>query len=172
MGRWTTALALLPGIVLVMMPVIGGCGDGGAPAGGADTAAANALPGRPVLDDHQFMAWVLEPASDVIWDSAGAIITLAGEESLAPVDQAGWDRVRNAAAVVAESGNLLLLPGRSKGADWDEFSRAMTRMGERAMAAAQAQDADAVFEVGGQLYNVCVACHQVYFRPEQEAAGQ
>ena len=34
------------------------------------------------------------------------------------------------------------------------------------MAAVDAKDADALFEVGGKLYNVCRACHQVYARPE------
>lgn len=136
--------------------------------GSADDAAAPQTQFRPVLDDHQMMEWVMDPAADVIWGSAGAVITLEGEQDLAPVDDAGWAAVRDAAAVITESGNLLMLPGRSQGEDWDEYSLGIIAMGERAMAAAEAQDADELFEVGGQLYNVCVACHQIYMRPEAE----
>ncbi|MEQ8857447.1 MAG: hypothetical protein RIC56_02260 [Pseudomonadales bacterium] len=140
-----------------------GCSEGRQPS-----ATGTASPFQPVLDDKDFMNWVLDPVTDVIWGSAGTIFTLDGEEDLAPVDDEGWARVRNAAAVVAESGNLLMLPGRSKGPDWDEFARGIVTMGQRAMAAAEAQDDEALFEVGGQLYNVCVACHQIYMLPESD----
>ena len=143
--------------------VVGGCGgEAGAPG------IEEAPPFHPLLDDHQMMNWVMDPAADVIWGSAGAVITLEGEQSLAPTDDEGWAEVRNAAAVVAESGNLLMLPGRSRGDDWNEFARAIVVMGERAIAAAEAQDEPALFEVGGQLYNVCVACHQVYMLPDAD----
>ena len=119
---------------------------------------------QEVVDVAQLMEWILEPAAEVIWDSAGAVITADGEVDLAPVDDAGWDAVRNAAAVVAESGNLLLMPSRARDLDdWMEYSQGMVAVGRRVMAAADARDADALFDVGGQLYNVCVACHQQYW---------
>lgn len=147
---------------LVVLTAVGGCGAGEAPQ-------APETQYRTVLDSQQLMNWILDPSADVIWGSAGAVITEAGEEDLSPVDDEGWNGVRNAAAVVVESGNLLMMPGRSRGEDWDEFARGMMTMGERAMAAAESQDADALFEVGGQLYNVCVACHQQYMLPDEEA---
>lgn len=152
----------LIGLTLVL--AVGGCDAGN----GGDASLPPQPPFQPLLDDHQMMTWVMDPAADVIWGSAGSVLTEAGEESLAPTDGAGWDRVRNAAAMVAESGNLLMLPGRSQGADWDEFAGAIVTMGERAIGAAEARDEEALFEVGGQLYNVCVACHQIYMRPEEE----
>jgi hypothetical protein len=130
-----------------------------------------AAPFNPVLDDHQLMNWVMDPMADVIWGSAGSVITVDGEQDLAPVDDAGWAEVRNAAATITESGNLLMLPGRSQGDDWNEFSAGIVTIGERAMAAAEAQDADALFEIGGQLYNVCVACHQIYMLEEEDGEG-
>lgn len=143
MGR---RVAVLAGVLLVA-----GCGD-----------EPPAPPFDPVLDDHQIMSWVLDPATDVIWGAAGEVITESGVQDLAPVDQQGWDTVRNAAATVTEAGNLLMLPGRSRGADWDEFARGIVLIGQRAIAAAEARDDQALFDAGGQLYNVCVACHQVY----------
>ena len=134
------------------------------------------LPVRPVGDLHHAMTWVVDPAADVIWGSAGFVVTAEGARDLAPATEEGWARVRHSAAVVAESGNLLLLPhlapagdGASSGrppADWIEFASGMTSMAEQALQAVDAQDAEALFEAGGHLYNVCVACHQVYARAD------
>lgn len=151
-------------LALVAVLGLGACG---APEH-ADEAA---VPFQPVLDDHQFMNWILDPAADVIWGSAGYVITVEGEQDLQPTDDAGWAEVRNAAATITESGNLLMLPGRSQGDDWNEFSAGIVTIGQRAMAAAEAQDAEALFEVGGQLYNVCVACHQIYMLEEDGATS-
>ena len=132
--------------------------------------AANELPVEPVGDLHDTMIWVLDPAADVIWSSAGAIITAEGEQDLAPRTDADWDRVRHSAAVVAESGNLLLMPHLMPETDataWNEFARGMTRVAKDALAAVDAKDADALFETGGHLYNVCLACHQVYARGDE-----
>lgn len=121
------------------------------------------VPYRLVLDEHELMAHVLDPAADVIWSSAGAVITAQGETDLAPTTDEGWLAVENAAATLMEAGNLLMLPGRAAddGA-WREYSRALSRTAERALAAADARDADALFDIGGELYNVCLACHQAY----------
>lgn len=130
-----------------------------------------AVPAQPVGDLHDTMTWFLDPAADVIWNSAGFVLTAEGETPLAPTTDEGWARVRHSAVVVAEGGNLLLLPHMLPDAAedigtkaWVEFSKGMTRIGMEAMAAVDAQDADALFKVGGHLYNVCLACHQVYAR--------
>lgn len=127
---------------------------------------------QPVGDLHDMMTWVLDPAADVVWGSAGFVLTEEGEQDLSPTTDEAWAAVRHSAAVVAESGNLLLLPHLLPQDDelpadaWIEFSHAMTRFGQEAMAAVDAKDAEALFTVGGRLYNVCRACHQVYARPE------
>lgn len=128
------------------------------------------LPVQPVGDLHDTMTWVLDPAADVIWGSAGWIITAEGAQDLTPTTEEGWGQVRHSAAVVAESGNLLLMPHHLPETDaeaWVEFSRGMTRVAQQALAAVDAQDSDALFETGGHLYNVCLACHQVYARGEE-----
>ena len=128
------------------------------------------LPVQVVGDMHDTMTWVLDPAADVIWGSAGWVLTADGTEDLTPTTDEGWNRVRHSAAVLAESGNLLLLPHLVPETDaeaWVEFSRGMTRVAREALAAVDAKDSDALFETGGHLYNVCLACHQMYARGEE-----
>jgi len=129
-------------------------------------------PFHTVTDMKQLMSWVLDPAADVIWGAAGTISTEEGVQDLAPTTDQGWAEVRNAAAVVAECGNLLMLPGRvHDGEDWMEFAQGLTDIGQKAIVAAEARDSDAVFDVGGELYNVCTACHQRYMLPPEESSA-
>jgi len=115
-----------------------------------------------VTDVRHTMELIIDPAADIIWDSAGSIITDAGEQDLAPATLDAWANVEAAAAVLTESGNLLMMPGRSAGPDWDEHASGLISAGKLAMAAAQQQDANALFDAGGGIYQVCLACHNQY----------
>lgn len=122
-----------------------------------------------VTDTKQLMNWIIDPNADVIWGASGWVVTEAGEQDLSPTTQEGWDAIRNAAATIAESGNLLLMPGHAMtGEDWQEISTGLTATAVLLIDAAERQDAQAVFDLGGTLYNVCVSCHQLYVYPEQE----
>lgn len=125
-----------------------------------------ATPFEIVTDVHHTMELILDPAADKIWDSAGFVITEAGEQDLSPTTDEGWHDVESAAAVVAETGNLLLMPGRSEGADWDTYSVGLREAGKLAMQAALDQDAEALFDAGGNIYQVCKACHSQYLIEE------
>ncbi|MEJ6704520.1 MAG: hypothetical protein ACKVKL_02780 [Pseudomonadales bacterium] len=115
------------------------------------------------------MNLVLDPAADVIWGSSGFILTEAGTEDLAPTTEAGWLAVQHSAMVVAESGNLLMMPGRSKdNGDWQEISLALVDVGIRTSAAAEEKDADKLFDLGGELYRVCLSCHQLYIQGDEK----
>ena len=112
---------------------------------------------------YQMMTSYLEPAADQIWGSAGLIITEDGEVDLRPTTEEGWLNVINAATVVAEGGNLLLINGYSANeADWEAYSKGLTLAALKARQAAESQDADALFDAGGEIYNVCRACHNRY----------
>jgi hypothetical protein len=116
------------------------------------------------------MEFVLDPAADMIWDSAGYIITAEGEQDLQPTTDEGWLAVQHSAVVVAETGNLLMMPGRARDdKDWIEISQGLVDVGMRAKAAAEAHDADALFEAGGQIYRVCTSCHQIYVQGEEKS---
>lgn len=129
------------------------------------SATTNTTPYEPVVDTKQFMDWIIDPMSDVVWGSAGTISTVEGEENLAPTTQEGWDAVRNAAATLAEAGNLLQMPGHSRGDDWNEIASGLTHTGVLLIEAAENKNEQQVFDYGGQLYNVCLSCHQLYMLP-------
>ncbi len=127
-----------------------------------------------VADSRQLMLSVIEPAAEVYWDAVGVIMDEEGTHHIEPVGAAEWEAVENAAFVLAESGNLLLLEDRARGRDhWRTMSRAMIEIGRRAVEAARARDPDAVFEAGGEVYLVCTGCHAVYaaetLRPSYDA---
>lgn len=109
------------------------------------------------------MTMVLEPAADSLWDNAGWIESAAGYEELYPTTDEGWAYVKAQAAVVAESGNLLALPGRALDNDaWMVYSQGMIDAGFMAIDAAERQHEEDFFQAGAQLYSVCRACHQSY----------
>ena len=117
---------------------------------------------------HELMAYLLDPAAEAIWDSAGYVITEVGEFNLEPTDQKGWDRVKHGAKVISESSHLLSMPNRAvDNAQWVALSMALKGMGERALAAAKNEDSEELFKVGADLYQVCVACHQAYWITEE-----
>ena len=143
---------------------------------GCGEPPATELPVQPVGDMRETMAWVLDPAADAIWGATGYVMTAEGEEDLTPTTEEGWAAVRHGAAVIAESGNLLLMPhlmpvGEPGPAPWIEFSHGMTRIAQQAVEAIDDRDSEALFEIGGHLYNVCVACHQVYARTPADEPG-
>ncbi len=149
------------GHTLIMTTLLlAGCGQQQAPP---------AIPFELATDMHHTMELILDPAADKIWDSAGFIITEAGEQDLSPTTDEGWHEVESAAAVLAETGNLLLLPGRSEGADWDAYAVGLREAGKLAMQAALDQDAEALFAAGGNIYQVCKACHSQYLIEEEAA---
>lgn len=115
------------------------------------------------LDAREIMAYVLEPAADILWGSGGWVLDASGYEELYPTTDDGWNYVKAQAAVVAESGNLLALPGRAVDNDaWMIYSKGLSDAGLLAMKAAEEQNEEDFFQAGAQIYSVCTACHQAY----------
>jgi hypothetical protein len=109
------------------------------------------------------MTSVVDPAADVIWGSVGTIVNAAGTIEKAPKTDEEWAAVRNSAYVLTESGNLLMIGNRPKDTgEWIRFSQELIDVGVRTIKAAEARNKDAIFEVGGEIYNVCSNCHEKY----------
>jgi hypothetical protein len=148
-------------ILILTSLLLGGCAQEAPPAD---------IPFELVNDTHHLMELVLDPAADVIWGSAGFVLTEEGEQDLQPTTDEGWHAVESAGAVVAETGNLLMLPGRSQGDDWLAYSIGLRDAGKLTMKAALEKDAEALFDVGGNIYQVCKSCHNQYWVEEESAA--
>lgn len=133
-------------------------------------AKTEAPPAPPPFDTNltviELMEHVVDPAAKGFWAGSGSVITTAGEVDRSPTTPEGWAAVENAAATVAESGNLLLLPGRARDdKEWRQYSLQLIAAGKEAMKAAEAKDKNAVFDTGGKIYEVCTACHEKYLPP-------
>jgi hypothetical protein len=109
------------------------------------------------------MANVLDPAADGIWESVGTIMDLEGTHERFPQTDDEWAVVRMHAIQLAESGNLLMLPSRSGGSEeWIAQARALIDVSNRALKTIDAKDKDALFTVGGDIYDVCTNCHRQF----------
>jgi len=111
----------------------------------------------------QVMEWVIDPNADVVWDSVKSISNAQGTTEIYPRTDAQWEAVRNSAATLIESGNLLMAQGRAKDdKQWVEYSQRLSRTAEIALKASQEKNKDALFDAGGKIYNACKACHDKY----------
>lgn len=134
-------------------------------------------PREPEVEFHtklttlELMAHVIDPAAWGLWGRAGTVTDASGETDLAPDTDEEWAAGENEAAIIAEAGNLLLLPGRIRtveeddNGDWSKFARQLSQRGLEVMAATEARDTEEMFAAGGRLYEACVACHEKYYVP-------
>jgi hypothetical protein len=126
-------------------------------------AAPTPPPFKPVADVKQLMQAVVDPAADVVWGAVGTIDSKDGVEEIYPKNEAEWLVVRNGAITLAEGGNLLMMDGRARDrGEWVKYSQELIEVATKALRAAERQDKDAIFLVGGEIYAVCSGCHQHY----------
>lgn len=154
-----------------------------AAACGRQEASTPPAPAGPVAAPHATLAQVMRgipfPASNIIFDTqskdpgappkpadiaAGATATYANVYG-------GWQEVENSALMLAETANLLLIPGRScengrpapvEREDYRRFAQGLIDAGNAAYKAAQTKSVDAMVEVTGTVADACAACHEVY----------
>jgi hypothetical protein len=99
------------------------------------------------------MTAVTIPASDIIFQAAGD----------PPKTDSLWQGVQNNALLLAESGNLLMLPGRAPDKeDWIKQARAMIDAAMLAFEAAATKDSEELAEAGDKIYATCETCHDKY----------
>jgi cytochrome c556 len=145
MRRFTFVLSLLA------VTVTAGAAWSQAPAPAARPKPA--APGvKGVATSIQIMKTMTIPFSDVVF--------MAGSEP--PKDQKGWTQVQEQAIALAESGNLLMVGGRSKGPAWMRMARAQVDAAEAAAKAAAAKNGDRLSSAADALYETCANCHKQY----------
>jgi hypothetical protein len=101
------------------------------------------------------MAKIIYPTSDAVF-----YIT-----TRTPKDDAEWNDLQAKTLMLAQSGNLLLLPIYARDQDrWMKDAKLMLDAGDAAFKAAKAKDLAALEALNDKLYESCVTCHQ-HYRP-------
>ena len=114
---------------------------------------------QPVGTMSDLMVKIIYPASD-------AIFYITTRE---PKTEAEWGDLQGQALAVAESANLLMMPGRARDQDrWMQDAKLMLDAGRAAFRAAKAKDVAALDALSDQLYTSCTSCHQ-HYRPNYGA---
>jgi hypothetical protein len=115
---------------------------------------------EPIATIEQIMETTVEPVSNAIFDAA------AWENGVrvgGPTSADDWKLVQSNAMMLAETCNLLLMPGRAKDqSGWVTRTEDMKNAALEAAKAAQAQDTDAIFSAGTHIYQACTGCHLQY----------
>jgi hypothetical protein len=127
---------------------------------------------------NQLMRGALYPAANVVFsaqaDNPADVKPIPGHDPSMATDPltstfGGWLAVENAALTLAESANLLSIPGRacSNGVAvpitdpaWATFVQQLRDASMQAYRAAQAKDQDRMIENSATLSEACAGCHR------------
>jgi hypothetical protein len=110
-------------------------------------------PLRPVGSMSDLMVRMIYPTSDAVFYI----------ETRTPTTDAEWGELQAKTLTLAESANLLMMPGRARDQGrWMDDAKLMLDAGQTAYRAARAKDVQALVDVNDALYLSCVQCHQHY----------
>ena len=130
---------------------------------------ASGPPLRPIADVSQLMTMILDPAADAVWDSGGTVIDGDGYNQWEPETDEEWAEVLNETMIIAETANLLMIGDRARDQEgWMQMAQNMSDAAMLIHEAAEARDADLVFELGETLYRSCDRCHNLYWVGDED----
>ena len=129
-------------------------------APGTAFAQATSEPFPPVASVKQLMLDLIYPSSNDI-----LLAIYRGGPPNEKKTESEWAAVRRAAITLAESGNILMMPGRMRDrADWMKDAKLLVDAGNAAYKAAQAKDGNALLALAASLDASCTTCHK-HYRP-------
>lgn len=98
----------------------------------------------------ELMTRIIQPTSDAVFYVS----------RFPPEDEAAWRELENMTLMLAESANLLLMPGYTQATEqWLRDTLLMRDAAVAAWEAAQDRDLDALMDLNGALYESCESCH-------------
>lgn len=156
-------------------------------AGGCSNSSLPAF--EPTATIREIMNSIVDPSSDILWDSVEVEATLAGTRSKAPASDAEWNTLRQNAIALVEASNLLLIPGRhiaapgdkaedpradrnpeeiqllmtQDPASWTRFAHGLHEAAMESLEAVRAKDVQRLLNAGDVLDQACERCHEVYW---------
>jgi hypothetical protein len=98
------------------------------------------------------MIHIIYPTSDTVFYVS----------SRTPTTDVEWTALQASTLTLAESANLLMMPGRTRPGQWNADSRLMLDAAWGAFKAAKAKNLEGVEAASDQLYESCVSCHKAY----------
>ena len=131
--------------------------------GGAASLFAEWSQYRQSASLEQLMEATVTTASDAIFDAA---VWINGEPVTLPETDEDWEAIEHGAITLAESANLMMMPGRAKDwGDWRRFSHDLHNAAREAERAAFNKNVDDVLQAGDRVYQACTNCHAKYLKP-------
>ena len=150
----------------------------------------------PVATVKDLMLSMIDTNADVVWQSVSAVSNEQGTTETRPQTDEEWTRVRYGALALAESANLLLVPGRKvarpgeisevpgielepeqmdaliakDSAAFYEHARSLRDAALDVVTAVDRKDADKVFEIGEHIERACEGCHTRFWYPNEKIA--
>ena len=118
------------------------------------------------------MNYMMMPSASGVWNAVATTTDQTGVHESRPQTDDDWNKVIAAATELAETTNLLMVPGRRRcvgGAipaafltDWRRKAREVGEAANIALIIAKKHDADALAEAGERIDVACDQCHEKY----------
>jgi len=119
-------------------------------------AVGNAVeaPGPAAVSSiNELMVKIIQPGSD-------AVFYISRNP---PQTDADWDQLEARVLMLAESANLLMLPGYARDQqEWMNESKLLRGVATAAYNAARAKNLSVLEELNNDLYSSCESCHEAY----------
>ncbi len=154
----------------------------------------------PVVSVKELMRDMIDPASDYVFDSVGAVVSKKGLVETEPKTDADWDKIRIGGVMLAEGVYLLKIPrpfappgdeNNSTGPDPEELSpaqieakleadpalwnakiEALRNVGLEVLDIVKRKDAKELWDAAENLDQACENCHLAYWYPGEKALLQ
>lgn len=163
----------------------------------AAEAAAPAPPPTPSFVPEatikDLMLGLVDTSADTVWLSVTTTVDARGIVDVKPTNDEQWTEVRYGALRLAEASNLLMMPRRvapagdksvapgvelepeemqvlidRDPAGWAGHAMALHDAAMLAVRAAEAKDANRIFEIGETIEHACENCHRQYWYPNEK----
>jgi hypothetical protein len=148
---------------------------------------------RPTATIKDIMDSLVDPGSDVLWDSVETVVSAKGTEEKMPRTDEEWKNVRNHAVMLLEATNLLLVPGRHVAkpgekaddpkvelapeqievlinqdrAAWIKFAHGLHDATMESFKAIEKKDVEGLLNSGDGIDRACENCHLKYWYPNE-----
>jgi len=152
---------------------------------------------KPVVSVKELMRDFIDPASDYVFDSVGAVVSKKGTLETQPKTDAEWDKVRAGGVMLAEGVSLLKIPrpfappgdeNNSTGPDPEELSpaqikakleadpvlwnakiEALRNVGLQVLDIVKRKETKELWDAAENLDEACETCHLIYWYPGEKA---